>query len=120
MATTRITDQLLLEALVKHGVASSEELGHMLDQQRKAFLQHQLSLAGTALLVDLTRRELVVMDYPGTQESKRIPLHPASGPQGFNPNDWQRWGSHLLLASAEEGTRLAEFEWQTGALYGLV
>ncbi|HEY9841471.1 MAG TPA: Hsp70 family protein, partial [Candidatus Obscuribacterales bacterium] len=106
--------------MAERGLASAEQLKQLLDTQRKAFIQSQASLAGTAVLVDLFRRELIVKELPQENEIKRIPLSPAAGPQNFNPNDWERWGSHLVIVNPEDGIRQAEFEWQTGALYGLV
>ncbi|HEY9841364.1 MAG TPA: hypothetical protein V6D23_12965, partial [Candidatus Obscuribacterales bacterium] len=120
MARSRITDDLLLQVLSDRGLASAAALRQLLERQRADFAQHQELVAGTAFLVDLNKRELVIKAFPGEQDNKRIPLGPGAGAGAFNINDWERWGSHLLVASPTEGSRLAEYDWQTAALYGLV
>ena len=116
----QISNEQLIQALAQRGLASVEALEGLLQQQQDAFIQSQGSLAGTGLLIDLTRYELVVKEIPQDREFRRIPLHPSAGFHGFKPNDWERWGSHLVVLSPEDGSRLGEFDWQTGALYGLV
>ncbi|HEY9840704.1 MAG TPA: hypothetical protein V6D23_09635, partial [Candidatus Obscuribacterales bacterium] len=120
MARSQITDEMLLQVLSDRGLANAEALRQLLDRQRTDFAQHQQGVAGTAFLVDLNKRELVIRAYPGEQDSKRIPLGPGAGAGAFNINDWERWGTRLVVASPTDGTRLAEYDWQTAALYGLV
>ena len=120
MAKSRLTDDLLLQELAARGLATAEALRELLDRQRATFREHQHKVEGTAFLIDLAKRELVIRAYPGEKDLKRIPLNPGTPAQAFNTNDWERWGTHLVVASQTDGTRVTEFDWQTGSLYGLV
>lgn len=120
MAKSQITDQVLLEALVERRLAEKEVLQNLLSQRDQEFAQHQGAIAGTAFLLDLTARSLVVQTYPERQEKARIPINPDLPGRKFDPDDWERWGRRALLASSEDGNRLTEFTWDTEDLYGLV
>lgn len=117
----RITNDQLLDAFVSQGLATEEQLKNLLDAQRKKFVHEQSLLAGKALLIDPNRREMIVLEFPEEKEFKRIPLSKhASSKLVYNPAEWQRWGSHLVLLNPEDGTRVAHYDWQTASLYGLI
>lgn len=118
MAKSKLTDDLLLQVLVERGLAAATDLQQLLTRQKEAFNTFQEKIAGVALLVDMTKGELVFRDYPTERELKRVSL--GGSHQRLDEHDWERWGSHSLIADSEEGNRLSEFNWQLNALYGLV
>lgn len=119
MAKSRMTDDLLLQALAERQLADADAMRALIDRQREAFSRNQHQVEGVAMLADLTRRELVIRDFPSGQEKKRIPINHTAGHQPFNVGDWERWGNHLVVVDSD-GNRLSDQDWQTQALYGLV
>lgn len=120
MAKSQITDEIMLNALVERGLAERETLQSLLDQQKSKFQEHQTNIAGTAFLLDLKAKSLIVQSYPERQEKARIPINPNIPGRKFDPDDWERWGKQALLADPQDGNRSTEFAWDTEDLYGLV
>ncbi|MGV3525921.1 MAG: PQQ-binding-like beta-propeller repeat protein [Candidatus Sericytochromatia bacterium] len=118
MAKSKITDQMLLQAVAERGLAEASAMQQLLDQQAAAFKTQQHKVDGTAFLIDLNSNSLIVRNTHDGSERKRLAL--STGRARFAADDWERIGSHTLLVQADDGNRLTEFDWQTNALYGLV
>ncbi|MBF2053200.1 MAG: hypothetical protein IGS03_07005 [Candidatus Sericytochromatia bacterium] len=120
MAKSVITDQILLQALVERDLADKTTLEALMARQQENFRANQATIAGTAFLIHLPSRSLIVKDWPSGQEKKRITLDPEQKAVRFEADDWERWGSHALVVNPEDGNRLLEYDWETDAEYGLV
>ncbi len=119
MARSKITNEILQEALIERQLVPAETLQELLQKQEQDFISHQDKVAGTAYLIDLKKNELRIQSHPSGTVEANVSLATPQSPR-YNIEDWDDWGSHALLADTQEGQRQEIFDRELNAPYGLV
>lgn len=118
MARSKITDEILQEALIERQLVAADALQELLQKQAQDFNAHQHKVAGTAYVIDMAKQVLRLQQHPSGEVIESYPL--STTPQRFEVDDWESWGNHALLADTEEGQRQEVFDRDLSAPYGLV